>query len=280
MKNLNDKVAAVTGAGSGMGRELAIALAKEGCHVAISDINEKNLQETAALLKPYDIKVTAATLDVSDEKAVYTWADNVASAYGKVNLIFNNAGVALGGTVEDSKIEDIEWIMGINFWGVVYGTKAFLPYLKQAGEGHIVNVSSLFGLLAQSGQSGYSASKFAVRGFTESLRQELEMQNNGVSCTCVHPGGIRTNIANNARMNDTGKTMGVDNDKAKANFNKLLHFPADKAARMMIEAVKEDKARLLIGVDAHALDIIERITPTHYSAVVAKVTELATKFAK
>lgn len=280
MKHLKNKVAAITGAGSGMGRELAIALAKEGCHVAISDINADNLKATADLLTAYPIKVTTTTLDISDEKAVFAWADEVVAQQGKVNLIFNNAGVALGATVDDIKLKDFEWIMGINFWGVVYGTKAFLPYLKQAGEGHIVNVSSLFGLLAQPSQSAYNASKFAVRGFTESLRQELDIEQCGVSCTCVHPGGVRTNIANNARMSDTGKTLGVENETAKANFNKLLHFPADKAARLMIEAVKADKPRLLIGADAHALDIVERIAPSHYSTVVAKVTEFATKFAK
>lgn len=277
MKDLKGKVAAVTGAGSGMGRELAIALAKEGCDVAISDINAENLQQTADLLKAYPIKVTTTTLDVADEKAVYAWADDVVAQHGKVNLIFNNAGVALGSTVEDIKLKDFEWIMGINFWGVVYGTKAFLPYLKQAGEGHVVNVSSLFGLLSQPSQSAYNASKFAVRGFTESLRQELDLQKNGVSCTCVHPGGIRTNIANNARMSDTGSTMGVDNQKAKDNFNKLLHFPADKAAAMMIEAVKENKPRLLIGVDAHALDLLERVIPSHYAKVVETVMGVASK---
>lgn len=278
MKNLTKKVAAVTGAGSGMGRELAIALAKEGCDVAISDINADNLQATADLLKPYNVKVTTAKLDVSDEKAVFAWADEVVAQHGKVNLVFNNAGVALGSKVEDLKISDFEWIMGINFWGVVYGTKAFLPHLKQAGEGHIVNVSSLFGLLAQPMQSAYNASKFAVRGFTESLRQELDMRPCGVSCTCVHPGGIRTNIANNARMSDTGKAG--DNEKAKANFNKLLHFPADKAAQLMIQAVKDDTPRLLIGADAHAMDLIERLTPSHYAKVVAKMTKLAAKFGK
>lgn len=280
MKNLKGKVAAITGAGSGMGRELAIALAKEGCHVAISSLHEENLQETVALLKPYDVKVTASTLDVADEKAVYAWAETVVREHGKVNLVFNNAGVAIGATVDTMKMSDFEWLMNINFWGVVYGTMAFLPHLKQAGEGHIVNISSLFGLLAQPSQSAYSASKFAVRGFTESLRQELKMQNNGVSCTCVHPGGIRTNIANNARMSDTGETMGVPNQKAIEVFNKLLRYPADKAAQKMIEAVKEDKARLLIGADAHAFDMLERISPTHYSAVVAKFTNFATKFAK
>lgn len=278
MKNLTKKVAAVTGAGSGMGRELAIALAKEGCDVAISDINADNLQATADLLKPYNVKVTTTKLDVSDQKAVLAWADEVVAQYGKVNLVFNNAGVALGSKVEDLKISDFEWIMGINFWGVVYGTKAFLPHLKQAGEGHIVNVSSLFGLLAQPMQSAYNASKFAVRGFTESLRQELDMTPCGVSCTCVHPGGIRTNIANNARMSDTGKAG--DNEKAKAHFNKLLHFPADKAAQLMIQAVKDDSPRLLIGTDAHVMDLIERLTPSHYAKVVAKMTKLAAKFGK
>lgn len=273
MKSFNHKVAAVTGAGSGIGRNLAIALAKQGCDVAISDINTDNLAQTVAMLTPYDVKVTSQTLDVADKNAVFAWADTVVADHGKVNLIFNNAGVALGATVEGMKIEDFEWLMSINFWGVVYGTKAFLPYLKQTGDGHIINISSLFGLTAQPTQSAYNASKFAVRGFTESLRQELDIENCGVSATSVHPGGIRTNIAKNARMSDSLTSLGMDKEKSAKQFDKILRFPADKAAEVILEAVKHNERRVLIGNDAKALDIIQRILPTGYQRLVAVVSK-------
>ena len=220
-------VAAITGAGSGMGRELAIHLAKMGCHVALSDINPEQLAATKQLLANYDVNVTMTVLDVSDNKAVEAWADSVMSDHGKVNFIFNNAGVALYSTVEGSSISELEWVMNINFWGVVYGTKAFLPLIKnsvkqsQFGEhGHVINISSLFGLTAQPSQSAYNSSKFAVRGFTESLRQELNIQNCGVSATCIHPGGIKTNIVNSARGNESIHDIGMSTGpKAIRSFN-------------------------------------------------------------
>ncbi|WP_343580591.1 SDR family NAD(P)-dependent oxidoreductase [Acinetobacter sp.] len=265
MKNFNQKVAAITGAGSGIGRELAVLLAQQGAHLALSDVNEQGLQETKALLQQYPVKVTLTQLDVSDQKAVSEWAEQSFKVHGKINLIFNNAGVALASTVEGMEYEELDWILKINFWGVVYGTKEFLPYLKQSGEGHIVNISSLFGLTAQPTQSAYNATKFAVRGFTESLRQELKLQQNGVSSTCVHPGGIRTNIANSARMSDSIRALGMNPDKASQAFNKVLKTPPEQAARIILEAVKADKARVLIGNDAKIIDLIQRITPSHYS---------------
>lgn len=188
MKNFKNKVAAITGAGSGMGQQLAILLAKAGCHVSISDVNEKGLAETVELVKPYNVRVTSKKVNVAKLEEVRAWAEETVQNHGSVNMIFNNAGVALGSTVEGSTYEDLEWIMGINYWGVVYGTKEFLPYLKKTGEGHIINTSSLFGLTAQPTQSAYNSTKFAVRGFTESLRQELDIENSGVSALSVHPG--------------------------------------------------------------------------------------------
>lgn len=265
MKNFNQKVAAITGAGSGIGRQLAILLAQQGAHLALSDVNEQGLAETKALLQQYPINVTLTQLDVSDQEAVREWAEQSFKAHGKINLIFNNAGVALASTVEGMDCEELDWILKINFWGVVYGTKEFLPYLKQSGEGHIVNISSLFGLTAQPTQSAYNATKFAVRGFTESLRQELKLQQNGVSSTCVHPGGIRTNIANSARMSDSIRALGMNPAKASQAFNKVLKTPPEQAAKIILEAVKADKARVLIGNDAKIIDLIQRITPSHYS---------------
>ncbi|MBA6244269.1 MULTISPECIES: SDR family NAD(P)-dependent oxidoreductase [Psychrobacter] len=278
-------VAAITGAGSGMGRELAVHLAKMGCHVALSDINPEQLAATKQLLTNYDVNVTMTVLDVSDHKAVESWADSVMSDHGKVNFIFNNAGVALYSTVEGSSISELEWVMNINFWGVVYGTKAFLPLIKnsvkqsQFGEhGHIINISSLFGLTAQPSQSAYNSSKFAVRGFTESLRQELNIQNCGVSATCIHPGGIKTNIANSARGNESIHDIGMSTGpKTIRSFNKFLKFDANEAAWIILYAAATNQQRCLIGNDAKMIDAIQRVFPSHYSQVLNDFHQLSRK---
>ncbi|MDN8229171.1 SDR family NAD(P)-dependent oxidoreductase [Acinetobacter baumannii] len=277
MKSFKNKVAAVTGAGSGIGQAIAIALAKQGCHLALSDISETGLAKTVELLAPYSVKVTTQKVDVAKRDEVATWAKAVVDEHGQVNLIFNNAGVAIGSTAEGVSYEDLEWLIGINFWGVVYGTKEFLPYLKQSGDGHIINISSMFGLTAQPTQSAYNASKFAVRGFTESLRQELDMQNAGVSATCVHPGGIRTNIAKAARMNNSVQSLGMDPLKSQDAFDKLLRTPADDAAQQILEAVRKDRRRLLIGADAKAVDMIQRILPQGYQKIFATATAFQTR---
>lgn len=277
MKNFNNKVAAITGAGSGIGQQLAVLLAKAGCHLSLSDVNEAGLATTVELLKPYNVRVTTKKMDVADRGAVKAWAQETVQNHGSVNMIFNNAGVALGSTVEGASYEELEWIVNINFWGVVYGTKEFLPYIKQTGDGHIINISSLFGLTAQPTQSAYNATKFAVRGFTESLRQELDLEKCGVSALCVHPGGIRTNIANAAKMNDSLKTLGMNPDKSAKAFNKLLRCPPEEAARQILESVQKDKRRLLIGNDAKAIDLMQRILPTGYQKITAFATTLSKK---
>ncbi|MDI1260016.1 SDR family NAD(P)-dependent oxidoreductase [Aquabacterium sp.] len=269
MKNFKNKVAAITGAASGMGRELAVELAQRGCHVALSDVNETGLAETAALVKKHGVKVSTTKLDVANREAMNAWADQVATEFGQVNLVFNNAGVALGATIDKVKPADFEWIMGINFWGVVWGTKAFLPHLKKSGEGHIVNTSSLFGLMSQPTQGTYNASKFAVRGFTESLRQELDVENCGVSATCVHPGGIRTNIAMSAKLDPSMAKPGTDLEVARRRFDKLLNTTtANSAARTMIRAVEQNKRRVLVGPDAVFLDKLVRLTGSWYQPLV------------
>ena len=293
----HNHVAAITGAGSGMGRELAIHLAKMGCHVALSDINAAQLAQTKELLVGYDIKATMTVLDVSDNKAVEAWADSVMADHGKVNFIFNNAGVALYSTVEGSSISELEWVMDINFWGVVYGTKAFLPLIKNSVKqsestngskknrsrqfnehGHIINISSLFGLTAQPSQSAYNASKFAVRGFTESLRQELDIQRCGVSATCIHPGGIKTNIANSARGNDSINDIGMrTGPKAIQSFNKFLKFDASNAAWIILQAAATNQPRCLIGNDAKIIDAVQRVFPATYSQILNDVHKLSRK---
>ncbi len=270
MKDFKNKVAAITGAASGMGRTLALELARRGCHLSLSDVNEKGLAETAAMVGKLGVKVTTAKINVADRDAMFAWADQTARDHGKVNLIFNNAGVALGAFVETVKPEDFEWIMGINFWGVVWGTQAFLPHLKKAGEGHIVNTSSLFGLLSVPTQGTYNASKFAVRGYTEALRQELDMANCGVSATCVHPGGIRTNIARTAKMDESmHKATGGKTEEARAKFDKLLNATsAESAARTILGAVEGNKRRVLVGLDAKFLDKVVRLFGSWYQPMV------------
>ncbi len=277
MKVLKGKVAAITGAGSGIGQQLAVLLAKEGCNLALADVNEKGLAATVELVKASNVKVTTQKVDVSKLEQVSAWAKAAEKEHGKVNIIINNAGVAMGSTVEGMSYEDLEWMMGINFWGVVYGTKEFLPLLKKSGDGHIVNISSLFGLTAQPTQSAYNASKFAVRGFTESLRQELDMQKCGVSSTCVHPGGIRTNIAKAARMSDSISSLGMNAEKSIAEFDKMLRTPPEEAARQIIEAIRHDQRRLLIGNDAKVLDMMQRILPQGYQKIFGTVTKMQSR---
>lgn len=270
MKSFDDKVAAITGAGSGMGRTLALDLAGRGCHLALSDVNETGLAETVGLLKDSGVRVTHQPLDVADRKAVFDWANQVVADHGKANLIFNNAGVGLAATVEGMKIEDFEWLMNINFWGVVHGTQAFLPALKQSGDGHVINTSSLFGLLAVPSQSAYHASKFAVRGFTESLRQELDMMDCGVSATCVHPGGIKTAIARNSRMDASIQALGMDEKKAGKKFEQNFITTAEKAAAIILKAVQKNERRVLVGPDAQMLDKLVRLTPSGYPKVLER----------
>lgn len=280
MKDFKNKVAAITGAGSGIGQQLALLLAKEGCHLSLADVNEAGLQNTVNLLKSSKVNVTSTKVDVSNRDAVKQWAAQTAKDHGKINLIFNNAGVALGSAIEGMSYDDLEWIMNINFWGVVYGTKEFLPYLKASGEGHIVNISSLFGLTAQPSQSAYNASKFAVRGFTESLRQELDIQNNGVSATCVHPGGIRTNIAKAARMDESMRSLGMNPTESIKEFDKLLRTPPENAAAQILDAVRHNKRRLLIGADAKAIEAMQRLLPSSYQKIMVLGTKLAQRKAR
>ncbi|NWD05092.1 SDR family NAD(P)-dependent oxidoreductase [Pseudomonas gingeri] len=276
MKTFDAKVAAITGAGSGMGRALAIALAREGCHLALADKNAQGLEQTQALARAaalLPLRITSQVLDVADRVAMFDWAAATAAEHGSINLIFNNAGVALSSTIEGMSLEDLEWIIGINFWGVVHGTQAFLPYLKQSGDGHVINTSSVFGLFAQPGMSGYNASKFAVRGFTEALRQELDLMDDGVSATSVHPGGIRTDIARSTRISDNVKGLLIENEQqARADFEKLFITSAEQAARVILQGVRKNRRRVLVGRDAHALDLLVRLLPAAYQALVVFIS--------
>jgi NAD(P)-dependent dehydrogenase (short-subunit alcohol dehydrogenase family) len=270
MKNFSGRVAAITGAGSGIGRALAMDLARRGAHLALADIDEVGLAETVTLCEGSGVKVTSQRLDVADRAAVYAWADTVVAEHGKVELVINNAGVALGATIESMSYEDFEWLMNINFWGVVYGTKAFLPHLKAAGEGHIVNLSSVFGLISIPSQSAYNSAKFAVRGFTDALRMEFEIDGGNVSCTTVHPGGIKTNIARNARMDESVAAMAGDAEKARRDFDRIAITSPAKAARQILAAVENDRRRALIGPDAKVFDLVSRLPASLYQRVLVR----------
>jgi butyryl-CoA dehydrogenase len=269
MKDFSERVAAITGAGSGIGRALAHALARRGAHLALSDIDDTGLAETVAQCDGFAVKITSQHLDVADRDAVYSWADRVVADHGTANLIINNAGVALGATVESMSYEDFEWLMNINFWGVVYGSKSFLPYLKQSGEGHIVNLSSVFGLISVPTQSAYNAAKFAVRGFTDSLRMELEIEGANVSVTTIHPGGVKTNIARHARMDASVRDLIGDPDAAR-DFERAFITSPEKAAEQILTAVRRDRRRALIGLDAKAIDLVSRLPATIYQSVLTR----------
>ena len=277
MKEFKGRVAAVTGAASGIGRALAKDLARRGAHLALADIDDVGLAETVAQCEGLGVKITSQHLDVADRQAVYAWADRVVADHGAVNLVVNNAGVAmLGAMVESMSYQDFEWLMNINFWGVVYGTKAFLPHLKASGEGHIVNVSSAFGLISFPSQSAYNAAKFAVRGFTDSLRMELEIEKASVSVTTVHPGGIKTNIVRNARIDPASVSeIGGDVEKARRDAKRPFITSPQKAARQILAAVQRDRRRALIGPDAKVIDFVSRLPAGFYQRMLTKAAARA-----
>ena len=259
MRDFGGRVIAITGAASGIGRALALDLAGRGAHLALSDIDADGLAETVAMCGGSGTKVTSTIVDVADRDAVFAWADDVVAGHGRANMIVNNAGVAVGATVERSSYDDIEWLMGINFWGVVHGTKAFLPHLKASGDGHVVNISSVFGLVSIPTQSAYNAAKFAVRGFSDALRIELEIERADVSVTTIHPGGIKTNIARNARVDPSVADVGGDATAFADEFDKLARTTPEKAARQIIKAVERNRRRALIGPDAKLFDLASRL---------------------
>jgi len=277
MKSFGNKVAAITGASSGIGRALAIELGREGCDVALSDIDEEGLNETVQQVRRLGVHVTSQVVDVANREAVHGWADAVVSEHGKANLVFNNAGVALASTVEGMSYGDFEWLMDINFWGVVHGTKAFLPHLKASGDGHIVNISSVFGLAGIPSQSAYNSAKFAVRGFTESLRQELDMMGCGVSASSVHPGGIKTGIARSSRIDESIRTLGIDDVDSREKFEKTFITGPDKAARVILNGIRRNQRRILIGPDARVFDWMVRLLPSTYQRITSGYSKFSAK---
>ncbi|WP_433327715.1 SDR family NAD(P)-dependent oxidoreductase [Spirillospora sp. CA-294931] len=279
MRDLNGKVAVVTGAASGIGAATARELARRGCDLALSDLNEDGLKKTAVAAERLGAKVSVHVVDAGDREAIYAFADAVTAEHGRAHILVNNAGVALIADAAAMSEPNLEWIMDINFWGVVHGTRAFLPHLERSGGGHIVNVSSVFGLFGVPSQSAYCASKFAVRGFTESLRMELDLAGSPVSVTSVHPGGIRTNIVASARYEGTAAVRGGTKEGTAALFEKIARTTPERAATVIVAAITANRRRVRIGADAVALDLLARTFPRGYQRALVAAARTADRLA-
>lgn len=271
MNKYKNKVAVVTGAGSGIGRAIALELASHGASLALSDVNMVGLEETQALVQARysDVVVNIYPLDVSDQQAVLDHAQQVSDDFSNIHFVFNNAGVALSSNLDVVKRKDFDWIMNINFWGVVNGTEAFLPHLKASAKkgdtSHIVNISSVFGMISLPTQGCYNASKFAVRGYTEALRQEMIADDHHVGVNCIHPGGIATEIARNARVG-----QGDDKEALAKDFDKLARTTPKQAAQTILAGVNKNKARIMIGADAHVIHFLVRLLGAGYQVLTRK----------
>ena len=263
---LKDRTAVVTGAASGIGRAIATSLAQRGCHLALADIDEAGLARTADALAVHGVRVSRHPLDVGDAAAIASLPAKVTAVHPGVDVLVNNAGVALGGTFEEVAEADFEWLFAINFWGTVRMTRAFLPLLHGSAEARIVNLSSLFGIIAPPGQSAYSASKFAVRGFSGALRNELVGTRIGV--TVVHPGGIATSIAKNARL--PKDLTAEEAAEQRKRFESFLTMPPERAGETIVRGIERRKARILVGWDAKLLAALERLMPVNYWAILRR----------
>lgn len=260
LMRLKDRTAVITGAANGIGRAIAMSLAKRGCHLALADIDDAAMARSAELTREYGVRVSQHHLDVADRVAVADFPSIVAAEHDGLDILVNNAGVAAGGTFEQVSHEDFEWLFEINFWGVVRMTRAFLPILQRSDDARIVNLSSIYGVIAPPEQTAYSASKFAVRGFSEALRHELEGSRIGV--TVVHPGGVATSIAEKARV-----PAGISQDEIErrhARYRKLLRLPPEIAGETIVRGIERRQSRVLVGSDAKVISLIARLLPVTY----------------
>ncbi len=265
--NLTNKVAVVTGAGSGIGQAIALSLARRGCHLALVDINPKTLEQTHQQVHALGVRVTSHPLDVTSREGVNALPAQVTATHGYLDLLVNNAGVAVGGTFEQVSEEDFDWVITINFQAVVRLTRVFLPYLRQRDEARLVYISSIFGIVSPPEQSAYSASKFAVRGFANALRHELEDTSIGV--TVVHPGGVATAIARNARV-PAGTSPETIRQKQVLQ-EKMLRMPPERAGEIIVKAIEQRRARVMVGTDAKVIAWLERIMPVGYWQAIKKL---------
>jgi NAD(P)-dependent dehydrogenase (short-subunit alcohol dehydrogenase family) len=266
MMSLQGRTAVVTGAGSGIGRAIALSLARRGAHLALADINTAGLAETAAQVA--GVRVSQHRLDVADRDAVAAFPNDVLDDHPGVDIVVNNAGVALGGTFEQVSEADFEWLFGVNFWGVVRMTRAFLPLLRASDDAHLVNLSSLYGLISPPGQTAYSASKFAVRGFSNALRAELK--GTRIAVTVVHPGGVATRIARDARL--AQGTSAAEAEAGRTRTEKLLRMPPEQAGEIIVTAMERRAPRVLVGRDAKIMAFLERLAPIGHAGLFARMT--------
>jgi short-subunit dehydrogenase len=273
MTTIRGSAAAVTGAASGIGRALALELAARGCDLALADRDEAGLQALAAEIKrQHASKVTVHRVDVAEPAEIEDFGQAAIAAHAGLNIVINNAGVALLGQFHEIDQAQMEWLFNINFWGVVRGTRAFLPHLGRQREAHIVNLSSIFGIVAPPGQTAYAAAKFAVRGFSESLRHELQMAKSPVRLSVVHPGGIATSIARNSRTG-TGMTDNARRAQSIERFDAVAKTTPAAAALRIIVGIEKNQPRILIGNDARFMDLLQRFRPATYWAVMARKIE-------
>jgi short-subunit dehydrogenase len=280
MTTIRGAAAAVTGAAGGIGRALALELAARGCDLALADRDEAGLAAVAAEIgRPHSQKVTVHRVDVGEPPQIAEFARDAIAAHPELNIVINNAGVALMGQFHEIDQAQMDWLMNINFWGVVHATRAFLPHLAGRREAHIVNLSSIFGIIAPPGQTAYAAAKFAVRGFSESLRHELQLANSPVRLSVVHPGGIATNIARNSRVG-TGMTDNARRVQSIERFEAVAKTTPAAAALRIIQGIEKNQPRILIGNDARFMDLLQRLRPATYWAVLARRIEKMTKAGK
>jgi short-subunit dehydrogenase len=277
MTTIRGSAAAVTGAASGIGRALALELAARGCDLALADRDEAGLQATAAEIgRACSQQLTVHRVDVSEPQQIAEFAQAAIAAHPGLNIVVNNAGVALLGHFDEIDQAQMDWLMDINFWGVVHSTRAFLPHLARQREAHIVNLSSIFGVVAPPGQTAYAAAKFAVRGFSESLRHELQMAASPVRLSVVHPGGVATNIVRNSRAG-TGVTDNARRAQTIERFDAVAKTTPAAAALRIIVGIEKNRPRILIGNDARFMDLLQRFRPGTYWAVLARRIEKAAK---
>jgi short-subunit dehydrogenase len=281
MTAIQGSAAAVTGAANGIGRALALELAARGCDLALADRDEAGLQAVAAeIAKSHPRNISLHRVDVGDVSQIEEFVAAATSAHPALNIVINNAGVALLGQFGEIEQAQMEWLININFWGVVHATRAFLPQLSRQPAAHIVNLSSIFGIIAPPGQTAYCAAKFAVRGFSESLRHELAMANSSVKLSVVHPGGVATNIVRNSRTG-SGVTDNARRVQSIERFDAVAKTAPAAAAQRIIKGIEKNQPRILIGNDARVMDLLQRFRPATYWAVLAKrIEKMAAKAGK
>jgi short-subunit dehydrogenase len=274
MTAISGSAAAITGAASGIGRALALELAARGCDVAVADLDEAGLASVAdEIRRTHQRKVSVHRLDVASPEQIEAFAKAAVAAHPGLNIVVNNAGVALFGQFHEVDPAQMQWLIDINFWGVVNGTRAFLPHLQTRPEAHIVNLSSIFGIIAPAGQTAYSAAKFAVRGFSEALRHELQVNKSSVRLSVVHPGGVSTNIVSNARTGAGVTSSNQDRSEAIDRFAQMAKTTPKGAAERIIRGIEKNEPRILIGNDARFLDLLQRFKPATYWPVLARRIE-------